>query len=142
MKTVAKRLETLYFIIFKFNFMKQTKINLTVIAILFTLTGTSIEAFAGITDHQALSVEQDSAKQEKVVYYEVFGMDCPGCQSALEKQVNKIEGVAGSKASFKEKQVVIELKPDAKVSDEEIEKRIKKANFTPGKKIKPQQDEE
>jgi copper chaperone CopZ len=142
MKTVAKRLETLYFIIFKFNFMKQTKINLTVIAILFTLTATSIEAFAGIRDHQTLSVEQDSAKQEKFVYYEVFGMDCPGCQSALEKQVNKIEGVAGSKASFKEKQVVIELKPDAKVSDEEIEKRIKKANFTPGKKIKPQQDEE
>jgi copper chaperone CopZ len=69
-------------------------------------------------------------------------MDCPGCQSALEKQVKKIDGVANAKASFKEKQVVIEMKPGAKVSEEEIEKRIKKANFTPGKKIEPVKNEE
>lgn len=122
--------------------MKQTGIKLTVITIILTFALASTETFAGITDHQAPAVGQDSVKQGKVIYYEVFGMDCPGCQSALEKQVNKIEGVAGSKASFKEKQVVIELKPDARVSDEEIEKRIKKANFTPGEKIKPHKDEE
>ncbi|RCW39092.1 heavy-metal-associated domain-containing protein [Marinilabilia salmonicolor] len=121
--------------------MKQTKNKLTAIAILFILSATSIEAFAEIRDYQSFAVEQDSTKQHKFVTYEVFGMDCPGCQSALEKQVNKIDGVAGSKASFKKKLVEIELKPDAKVADEEIEKRIKKANFTPGKKIKPQKDE-
>jgi len=38
--------------------------------------------------------------------------------------------------------VVIEMKPGATVSEEEIEKRIKKANFTPGKKIKAAKDEE
>lgn len=79
-------------------------------------------------------IQKDSLKENTVVCYEVFGMDCPGCQSALEKQVKKIEGVADVKASFKEKEVLIKLKPGAFVSNEEIEKRIKKANFTPGKK--------
>ncbi|MGC9352238.1 MAG: heavy-metal-associated domain-containing protein [Mariniphaga sp.] len=86
-------------------------------------------------------IQADSLIQKDSVLYEVSGMDCPGCQSTLEKQVKKIDGVADAKASFKEKQVVIELKPGAKVSDEEIEKRIKKANFTPGKKRKVTNDE-
>ncbi|MGM0378002.1 MAG: heavy-metal-associated domain-containing protein, partial [Bacteroidota bacterium] len=112
--------------------MKQPKNKLTIIAIAFILSAASSEAFAGNNEHQSFAVEQDSTKQHKFVNYEVFGMDCPGCQSALEKQVKKIDGVARAKASFRKKQVVIELKPDAKVSDEEIEKHIKKANFTPG----------
>lgn len=97
--------------------------------------------FAANSEQPILISEKDTT-QNIVVRYEVFGMDCPGCQSALEKQVKKIDGVADAKASFKEKQVVIELNPDAKVSDEEIEKRIKKANFTPGKKIKATKDGE
>lgn len=122
--------------------MKQTRLKLTVIAILLILSANSTETFAEIPYHQTDTTEQDSAKQVRVVSYQVFGMDCPGCQSALEKQVNKIDGVAGSKASFKKKLVEIEFKPDANVSDKEIEKRIKKANFTPGKKIKPKNNEE
>ncbi len=83
-----------------------------------------------------------TTKKKQVIHYEVFGMDCPGCQSALEKQVNKIEGVASSTASFKKKQVSVVLEPGASVSDEEIEKRIKKSNFTPGKKLNPAKNEE
>ena len=107
--------------------------------LLLSITASSV--FAGNGDKPTLISEKDTT-QSSVVCYEVFGMDCPGCQSALEKQVKKIDGVADAKASFKEKEVVIELKPDAKVSDEEIEKRIKKANFTPGKKIEPAKNEE
>lgn len=92
-------------------------------------------ALAANSENPVLISEKDTT-QANVVCYEVFGMDCPGCQSALEKQVKKIDGVANAKASFKEKQVIIEMKPGAKISEEEIEKRIKKANFTPGKKIK------
>jgi copper chaperone CopZ len=95
---------------------------------------------ASENQNKIIEMQKDTTNQ-KVVCYEVFGMDCPGCQSALEKQVKKIDGVATAKASFKEKQVVIELKPGAKVSDAEIEKRIKKANFTPGKKIESSKDE-
>lgn len=111
--------------------------------LLFTLflsiAATSVYA---ASSEKLVLISVNDTTQNIVIRYEVLGMDCPGCQSALEKQMKKIDGVADAKASFKEKQVVIELKPEAKVSDEEIEKRIKKANFTPGKKIKATKDGE
>jgi len=113
--------------------------TLLLFALFMSIVASSV--FAANSEQPILISEKDTT-QNIVVRYEVFGMDCPGCQSALEKQVKKIDGVADAKASFKEKQVVIELNPDAKVSDEEIEKRIKKANFTPGKKIKATKDGE
>ena len=122
--------------------MKKKKNTLLLIAVAFVLSLSANPVFAGDVEYETFTAEKDTTSQKNVVCYEVFGMDCPGCQSALEKQVKKIDGVAGAKASFKEKQVVIELKPGAKVSQEEIEKRIKKANFTPGKKIEPAKDEE
>ena len=121
--------------------MKNMKQHIVLIAMTLFLSTLSNATFAGHAKCQIITAEKDTI-QNTTVCYEVFGMDCPGCQSALEKQVKKIEGVADAKASFKEKQVVIELMPDAKVSDQEIEKRIKKANFTPGKKIKDVKDEE
>jgi copper chaperone CopZ len=122
--------------------MNKIKNTLLLVAVAFLLSITSNPVFAGNSEFQTVAAEKDTTSQENVVCYEVFGMDCPGCQSALEKQVKKIDGVADAKASFKEKQVVIKMKPGAKVSEEEIEKRIKKANFTPGKKIEPAKNEE
>ena len=113
--------------------MRHLKYSILLIIIAFFLSSVSSEVFAENTENKIIIAEKDST-QNNIVCYEVFGMDCPGCQSALEKQVKKIDGVAEAKASFKEKEVVIKLKQGAKVSEEEIEKRIKKANFTPGKK--------
>lgn len=120
--------------------MKFLKISFLFSAITVLVIASPVVHAGGI-QNVIVAVEKDTT-QNKIVCYEVFGMDCPGCQSALEKQVKKIEGVADAKASFKEKQVVLELKPGAEVSDIEIEKRIKKANFTPGKKLKSTGDEE
>nr|MBD3620913.1 heavy-metal-associated domain-containing protein [Sunxiuqinia sp.] len=92
--------------------------NLLMLAALLGFSSAAV--FAAGNQNEIMELQKDTTEQ-KVVTYEVFGMDCPGCQSALEKQVKKIDGVADAKASFKEKQVVIELKPDAKVSDKEIE---------------------
>ncbi len=121
--------------------MKYLKFGFLSLAITVLLSSASTAAFAGYLENYSTVAQEDTTKTE-VVRYEVFGMDCPGCQSALEKQVEKIEGVEEAKASFKEKVVVVELKPNADVSDEEIEQRIKKANFTPGKKIEPGKDED
>lgn len=82
-------------------------------------------------------IQKDSLKENTVLCYEVFGMDCPGCQSALEKQLYKIEEVTDAKASWKKKEVIITLKPGTSIKEEEIITRIKKANFTPGKKKTP-----
>ncbi|HKJ78666.1 MAG TPA: heavy metal-associated domain-containing protein [Prolixibacteraceae bacterium] len=108
-------------------------------ALIMSTTANSV--FAASSEKPVFVSEKDTT-QNSIVCYEVYGMDCPGCQSALEKQVKKIDGVADAKASFKEKQVIVELKAGANVSEEEIEKRIKKANFTPGKKIEPAKNEE
>jgi copper chaperone CopZ len=119
--------------------MKYLKNSLIIIALAaFAFANTAV--YAGNIEEKIIIAENDTT-QNKVVCYEVFGMDCPGCQSALEKQVKKIDSVADAKASFKEKQVVIEMKPGVKVSEDEIKKRIKKANFTPGKKIEPVKNE-
>lgn len=109
------------------------KKNISKIALFICIVFFSVSAFAENT-YQENTIQKDSLKSENVVSYEVFGMDCPGCQSALEKQIKKIEGVAEVAASFVDKEVLIEFQPEASVTEEEIFERIKKANFTPGKK--------
>ncbi len=68
--------------------------------------------------------------------YEVFGMDCPGCHGGLEKLVRKISTVQQVEANWKEKQLVVTVKPGEKLKDEEIYDAIRRANFTVGKRIK------
>ena len=68
--------------------------------------------------------------------YQVFGMDCPGCQSAVEKLVNKIPGVLDSEANWKEKQIIVRIQKGTDVTDDDILDAIHRANFTPGKRIK------
>ncbi len=121
--------------------MKYLENSFLLIAIIGLFSSVPTAVFAETIEDNIIIAQNDTT-QNKVVVYEVFGMDCPGCQSGLEKQVKKIEGVADAKASFIAKEVIIELKPDATVSDEEIESRIKKANFTPGKKVEAIKNEE
>jgi copper chaperone CopZ len=78
----------------------------------------------------------DSSDNIETRTYQVFGMDCPGCQSALEKLVNKIPGVLDCEANWKEKQILVRIQKGAEVSDDDIFDAIQRANFTPGKRIK------
>ena len=68
--------------------------------------------------------------------YEVFGMDCPGCQSGLEKLINKIPEVEQSDSSWQEKRLWIIPVKDAELNDEDVFDAIRRGNFTPGKRIK------
>lgn len=77
-----------------------------------------------------------SLKQEFItIKYQVYGMDCPGCHGAIEKQINKIPGVISSKADWVKQEIEIRVFSDTIISEEDIFKRIKKSNFTPGEKI-------
>ncbi|MCH8316898.1 MAG: heavy-metal-associated domain-containing protein [Bacteroidetes bacterium] len=79
--------------------------------------------------------QADSIRPEFItIKYQVFGMNCPGCHRAIEKQINKIPGVKSSKADWVKQE--IEIFSDTIISEEDIFERIKKANFTPGEKIK------
>lgn len=68
--------------------------------------------------------------------YEIFGMDCPGCHGGVEKLIKKLDGVIACQANWEKRRIIIKLNENNSISDEDIFGAIKKANFTPGKRIK------
>jgi copper chaperone CopZ len=68
--------------------------------------------------------------------YEVFGMDCPGCQGGLEKLVKKIPAVQRAEANWQKKELAVSVRPGSELDDEDIYDATRRANFTPGKRIK------
>ncbi len=68
--------------------------------------------------------------------YEVFGMDCPGCHGGVEKLIAKIPEVEKAEANWQDKQVAVVIREGAELDDEQVLDAIKRANFTPGKRIK------
>ena len=78
----------------------------------------------------------ESMETSETRAYEVFGMNCPGCHGGLEKLINKIPAVQDSKANWLQKQLVVTVRPEAELKDEDIYDAIKRANFTPGNRIK------
>ncbi len=82
-----------------------------------------------------ISTETALPGQETRVF-EVFGMDCPGCHGGLEKLIDAIPGVAGSRAAWEEKTVTVIVEEGADVADADVLAAIRKANFTPGERLK------
>ncbi len=68
--------------------------------------------------------------------YEIFGMDCPGCHGGVENLIGKVEGVLASKANWEKGTLQVLIADGSNVTDEIIFEAIKKANFTPGKRLK------
>ncbi len=78
----------------------------------------------------------ESMEESETRVYEVFGMNCPGCHGGLEKLVKKISSVQEAEANWQKKQLVVMARPELELSDEDIYEAIRRANFTPGKRIK------
>jgi len=74
--------------------------------------------------------------ESEVRVYEVFGMDCPGCQGAVEKLVKKITDVQSAKADWQKKELVVTVRAQSELDDKDVFDAIRRANFTPGKRIK------
>jgi copper chaperone CopZ len=68
--------------------------------------------------------------------YEVFGMGCPGCHGGLEKLVLKIPAVQQAEANWKEKHLLVTVKQGSELNDEDVYDAIRRANFTPGERIR------
>ncbi|MDA3930904.1 MAG: heavy metal-associated domain-containing protein, partial [Prolixibacteraceae bacterium] len=107
--------------------MKKMKYNIPFLLMVLFLSMGTTALFAYGNQSKSLQIQKDTFNQSNIVCYEVFGMDCPGCQSALEKQIKKIEGVQEVKANWKKKEVIITVEANKKVSEEAIFERIKKA---------------
>ncbi len=96
-----------------------------------------IMLFCGIgcnTTDKGLTVE--SMEGSGIRVYEVFGMDCPGCHGGLEKLVKKIPDVQQAEANWVKKQLVVTVRPEVELNDEDIYNAIRRANFTAGNRIK------
>lgn len=74
--------------------------------------------------------EQTVVSKSDTLEFTVYGMDCPGCEGGLEKQVNKIESVNSSEANWRKQRLQVVLEPDAELDTKTLDKRVKKANFT------------
>ena len=67
--------------------------------------------------------------------YEVFGMDCPGCESGLCNLIKEIDAVYSSEASWKKKRLTVKVKEGHELNDEDVYSAIREANFTLSKRI-------
>jgi copper chaperone CopZ len=83
---------------------------------------------------KGISLVEDEGTEIRI--YEVFGMNCPGCHGGVEKLVNKLSGVVASQANWKKQRLAVKVSQDVEVKDEDIIDAIKRANFTPGKRLK------
>lgn len=82
------------------------------------------------------SAEKPSVASQDTRVYEVFGMDCPGCHGGLEKLVNKLDSVQDAQADWQAKQVTVRVKAGAVLDDEAVYDAMRRANFTPGERLK------
>ena len=84
------------------------------------------------TNSQAETINQKSHSeyQSDTITFTVYGMDCPGCEGGLEKQVNKIPYVKYSKANWINQELKLVVEMDSIINIDELEKRVNKANFT------------
>lgn len=82
-------------------------------------------------DPAGLSIEGSETR-----VYEVFGMDCPGCHEGVEKLVKRLPGVIDAQANWEKKRITIHVKPNVELKDEDVFSTIRRANFTPGKRLR------
>jgi copper chaperone CopZ len=90
----------------------------------------------GLALQAAADSNENTAENTDVRIYEVFGMNCPGCHGGLNKLVQKISAVQQSEANWEKKRLMVTVKPGAKLNDEDVYDAIRRANFTPGERLK------
>lgn len=63
----------------------------------------------------------------------VKGMQCPFCAYGIKKHLAKIPGVRKVDVDLAKNQATVQFAPDARPTDEQIQRAVKDAGFTPGK---------
>lgn len=99
-------------------------------AIIITIISMSAVSGQGQTDQAESVATTGEAAKPDTLMYTVYGMDCPGCEGGLEKQVNKIPSVKSSNANWKRQELAVIVRKDSVLNIEELNRRVKKANFT------------
>ncbi len=93
------------------------------------LTIAAIVLVAGRLPTQAQA--QATGAKEAVV--SVKGMQCPFCAYGIKKHLAKIDGVRKVEVDLSKSQAIVAFAPDAKPTDEQIQRAVRDAGFTTGK---------
>ena len=75
----------------------------------------------------------DAAQGDRQVMVAIRGLSCPVCAHRLEKALTKLPGAKKAQVDLQKSQAVVDFGADAKVTDKEINQRIRDAGFVPGK---------
>ena len=94
-------------------------------------TVSTLAVLALLASSAAVAGDTGSARHEAVVA--VKGLACPFCVYGLEKQLKKLPGAKQVSVDLGKGQAVIVFAEDAKVTDAQIEKAVRRAGFSPGK---------
>ncbi|PHQ56643.1 MAG: heavy metal transporter [Lutibacter sp.] len=70
-----------------------------------------------------------NASNIKTVEFDIVGMTCSGCAEMVNFEVNKLEGIINSNASYENSNAIIEF-DISKTSENEIEKTINSTGYT------------
>jgi len=112
--------------------------SLLLIAIIINISNLFAQTKIDQTDtnkQNEYSIVDDSKVVLDTLTYKVYGMDCPGCHSAVEKQINNLNVVEFSEANWVDQEVTIVLKRDSVLIEKDLFKKINNANFTPGEQV-------
>jgi copper ion binding protein len=79
------------------------------------------------------SVTQGTSKGSKQAVVTVEGMQCPFCAYGIRKHLAKLPGAKKVDVDLAKNEAVVTFARDAKVTDKDIQKAVRKAGFTAGK---------
>jgi copper chaperone CopZ len=106
----------------------QTKTFLTTVTV-FALIMTAFPYYSGIfypnTEKQIIIVDKSDIKTTE---FKISGMTCASCEEHVNHEVNKINGIVNSKASYENGNAIIEF-DRSKTDETEIEKAINSAGY-------------
>jgi copper chaperone CopZ len=77
------------------------------------------------TEKQIIVVDKSDIKKAE---FKISGMTCAGCEEHVNHEVNKLNGIVNSKASYKNGNAIIEF-DKTKTNEEEIEKAINATGY-------------
>jgi copper chaperone CopZ len=106
----------------------QTKTFLTTVTV-FALIMTAFPYYSGIfypnTEKQIIIVDKSDIKTTE---FKISGMTCASCAEHVNHEVNKINGIVNSKASYENGNAIIEF-DRSKTDETEIEKAINSTGY-------------
>ena len=92
-----------------------------------------VAAGFGLLANRAAAQTDAPSHAPKQAVVTVKGMQCPFCAYGIKKHLAKLPEVEQVEVELAENRAIVTFAPDAKTTDEQIQRAVRKAGFTAGK---------